>query len=124
MYDLDPVYGCHLWRGPLDSWGYGNARVGGRARKAHWVAFEAATGTCQRPGVELDHTCRRRHCVNPLHLDPVTRSENQRRTNAWRRRLHERCPQGHRLTETTRLDTPEGGWVCRLCLPPAALSGT
>jgi hypothetical protein len=32
-----------------------------------------------RDGLDLDHLCRVRHCVNPAHLEPVTRAENLRR---------------------------------------------
>ena len=30
-------------------------------------------------GLELDHLCRNKCCVNPQHLEPVTRSENLKR---------------------------------------------
>lgn len=120
-YRIDP-YGCHLWTGPTDGDGYGSTWLNGRKRKAHWAAYELATGVLQRPGLELDHTCRRRLCVNPLHLEPVTRAENQRRTNSWRRKQHEWCPQRHRLTQETRLETPEGGWVCLTCCPARTTS--
>jgi hypothetical protein len=36
-------------------------------------------------GLQLDHTCRRRNCVCPSHLEPVTPAENIRRGVAARR---------------------------------------
>jgi hypothetical protein len=35
-------------------------------------------------GLHLDHTCRNRGCVNPAHLEPVTRKENMRRAGLFR----------------------------------------
>lgn len=35
-------------------------------------------------GLELDHLCRQRDCVNPQHLEAVTHSENTRRGAAAR----------------------------------------
>lgn len=35
-------------------------------------------------GLELDHLCRQRDCVNPAHLEPVTHAENMRRSSVAR----------------------------------------
>lgn len=35
-------------------------------------------------GLELDHLCFTPACVNPWHLEPVTRSENLRRRRGYR----------------------------------------
>jgi hypothetical protein len=45
---------------------------------AHRVAYEQFVGTVP-DGLELDHLCENKACVNPGHLEPVTRSENVRR---------------------------------------------
>jgi hypothetical protein len=103
--EVDPVFGCHLWRGAINGKGYG----------PHRASWERYFGRELPPGVQLDHTCNRRRCISPLHLDPVTPGENQRRRLARARRHLERCPSGHRLTAETTLATPEGGIVCTLC---------
>jgi len=75
--------------------------------------YEREFGTIGK-NLMLDHVCRRRNCVNPMHLDPVTQSVNERR-KSWRTRTkRDKCRFGHDLKKHGRL-TPEGGKVCRLC---------
>jgi hypothetical protein len=68
--------GCVLWTAGTSSDGYGRVRVGARTARAHRVAYVAATGRDVGPGLVLDHLCRVRNCVNPLHLRAVTDREN------------------------------------------------
>lgn len=51
---------------------------GGRTGLAHRVAYEALVGRIP-DGLTLDHLCENKRCVNPDHLEPVTRAENLRR---------------------------------------------
>ena len=71
--------GCWAWTGTRGRNGYGQVRVKGRLQYAHRVSYELATGTPLPGGVELDHLCRNRACVNPIHLEPVSKTENVRR---------------------------------------------
>lgn len=106
---LDPIYGCWLWQGRRDADGYG--RLDGQL--AHYAVWRALRGEIP-PGKQLDHVCRRRACVAPTHLEPVSKADNERR-KSWRyrsRRTH--CSAGHDLGIHGRL-TPEGGKVCRSC---------
>jgi len=41
--------------------------------------------------MQLDHLCEQKMCVNPWHLEPVTKRENQLRRT--RQRTH--CTRGH-----------------------------
>lgn len=68
---------CRLWQGWLDD-GYGRVSSAGDRRKAHVAAWEAAHGPVPE-GMELDHLCRQRACIEITHLEPVTRAENARR---------------------------------------------
>jgi hypothetical protein len=43
---------------------------------------------------EIDHLCRVRNCVNPEHLEPVTREENLRRGECNGAKTC--CPRGHK----------------------------
>jgi hypothetical protein len=47
---------------------------------AHRYAYEWLIGPIPI-GLDLDHLCRTRECVNPNHLEPVTRKENIRRSD-------------------------------------------
>ena len=65
---------CWLWRGAISSSGYGMVRAPG-VTYAHRWAYEHFVGQIAE-GLDIDHHCRVRHCVNPMHLEPVTRSVN------------------------------------------------
>jgi hypothetical protein len=105
----DPVFGCELADGRKDRDGY----VFHGQSRAHIVAWERVHG--QRPeGMEVEHTCRRRACCRVVHLELVTRSENEKR-KSWRyraKRTH--CKNGHDM-KINAMITPEGGRVCRSC---------
>ena len=75
--------GCLLWRRSLQSNGYAQMRVRGRLFLAHRLAYELAAGPIPE-GLELDHVCGNRHCVEPTHVQPVTHAEHMRRTAARR----------------------------------------
>jgi hypothetical protein len=109
---LDPVYGCWLHLGRKNEQGYGLTPDGKLAHRETWIAIKGPIP----PGMELDHGCRRRLCRRPEHLEPVSRSENERRKSFRRRMRRTTCKAGHRLYEHGRR-TPEGGKVCLLCAP-------
>jgi hypothetical protein len=46
-----------------------------KSRAAHRIAYEAVHGPVPS-GLELDHLCENKLCVNPEHLEPVTHQEN------------------------------------------------
>jgi hypothetical protein len=74
---------CWLWTGAHVSSGYGNLKVASVNRPAHVWVWENLVGPVP-DGLELDHLCRVRACVNPDHLEPVTRAVNLRRSWAIR----------------------------------------
>jgi len=85
--------GCWEWMGSRIKGGYGHFGVGSRtdgSRKlvlAHRLCYETLIGPIP-DGLESDHLCRNRACVNPTHIEPVTRSENLRRSPLLKGRGH------------------------------------
>lgn len=109
---VDPTTGCWLWQLAVDKDGYGRRGKRGGSQYAHRYVYEMYTGPIPE-GLELDHTCRRRRCVRPNHLEPVTHPENMRRSREARR--GPRCINGHLWTDETRYIDKRGKWGCRIC---------
>lgn len=74
----ETVGGCWLWTAAKCDNGYGRFRAGSVLVRTHRYAYELMVGDIPE-GLDLDHLCRNRACVNPYHLDPVTRGVNVRR---------------------------------------------
>lgn len=70
--------GCLIWTRSLTGDGYAQIRVDGRLVLVHRLAYELERGPIPA-GLELDHLCRTRHCLNVSHIEPVTHAENLRR---------------------------------------------
>lgn len=116
LYQPEPNSGCWLWLGCLFNGGYGSFRANGKSLLAHRWAYEHFVGPIA-DGLELDHLCRVRCCVNPRHLEPVSKRENQRRGIGWvaKQMAATHCPKGHEYTpENTRVwhGNSRSCWTC------------
>lgn len=111
---------CWVWTGAILRNGYGYFGVTkGRCIVAHRFAYMSMIGEIPE-GLDLDHLCRNRACVNPYHLQPVTRRVNLRRgigPQVSRERLGGRthCIRGHEFTELNTYRAPNGTRKCREC---------
>lgn len=69
---------CWIWTGTLRS-GYGVALIGGKRTRMHRWYFERARGKIPA-GLEPDHLCHQKDCVNPDHMEAVSHAQNVRRS--------------------------------------------
>lgn len=106
---VDRTNDCWLWTGYIKPNGYASFYPGGgrHVQKVyvHRFAYELAHGHVPSD-LEIDHLCNVRHCVNPAHLEAVSRRENLDRRNdtqGWQRLpirglprvLKTHCKRGH-----------------------------
>ena len=116
---IEKTSGCWLWTGSIDGVGYGRIWNGIKMTGAHRVVYELLVGPIP-DGLQLDHLCRVRHCVNPSHLEPVTCRENLLRgvgvSAKAARQTH--CIHGHELTEENiyRWGKRPNARYCKICI--------
>jgi hypothetical protein len=107
--------GCWRWIAANNGVGYGHMYYEGAMRYSHRLAYEALIGPIPE-GHDLDHLCRTRCCVNPAHLEAVTRRENLLRGEGLtaRNAAATSCPQGHPYDEDNTY-VYDGRRQCRTC---------
>lgn len=114
--DRLPCGGCWLWSAATNDAGYGLIHWRRRSYLAHRFAYENLVGDIP-DGLELDHLCRVRNCVNPAHLEAVTRQVNALRglspSGIHARKTH--CHRGHEFTNENTSIRPNGARRCLTC---------
>lgn len=103
--------GCRLWLGAASN-GYGRFWTGERTVYAHRFAL----GLVDRAddGMQVDHLCRVRLCVERTHLELVTQKVNHDR-QVEATPASDECSKGHTYTEATTITDSSGRRRCRIC---------
>lgn len=90
------MFDCWYFARYINNWGYGQI-FNTRTRKAemvHRIMYETFVGDIPKD-YQIDHLCMNRSCINPDHLEAVTRTENLKRApNYPSNRVV--CPKGHK----------------------------
>jgi HNH endonuclease len=113
---VNPETSCWEWAGCKDQWGYGYIKDDGRMVRVHRAAYEMWFGPIPG-GLEIDHLCFVRHCLNPDHLEAVPGLVNIMRSNAAGaiNARKTRCDSGHEFTESNTYIDPSGKRACVEC---------
>lgn len=111
--------GCWEWTGAICGNGYGRAWDGARSEWVHRIFARLAFGGIE-PGMQVDHLCRNKACVNPNHLQVVTPLENIMRSTgpamtAARHKMKTHCRRGHPLFGNNLYTDKRGHRVCKTC---------
>lgn len=106
---------CWLWKGATLK-GHSQIHYNGKTIYAHRMSYEMFKGEIPE-GMQIDHLCRVRHCVNPNHLEVVNNRTNSYRGYSFaginHRKTH--CAKGHEYSEENTTHRKNGRRVCKQC---------
>ena len=110
-FSMDQETGCWIWNKGRTGKGYGTIFMGGSMHDAHRIGYRLFVGI-PNPNLVLHHTCFNGPggCVNPAHLQEVTRSENVRLE--W----HDKCARGHDISDPSTYYSSNGRRNCKQCV--------
>lgn len=123
--DGGDVTTCWVWTAGKYVDGYGSFKVDGKHVRAHRWAYEELRADIPE-GLDMDHLCRMRACVNPWHLEPVTHAINCARGDGGKHmqtRWGAGCTKGHPWTaENTYIRPGDGRRRCKTCARAARVA--
>lgn len=106
---------CWKWEGSLNKTGYGYIYFINKRWYAHRVSYLLFYGYIDED-LEIDHLCKRRECVNPLHLELVTHKVNTLRSNSplAKNKNKKVCIRGHAFDIKNTILSLKGR-ICKKC---------
>jgi hypothetical protein len=110
--------GCHIWCGS-STLGYGQIKYKGRTVRVHRLIYRLHHKLRKLPkGLQIDHLCCNKLCVNPRHLELVTPKQNLTRAANQISTINSKkthCLRGHPLTKENTRRNGSGSRVCIEC---------
>ncbi len=116
---VDKSSDCWIWQGSDNGNGYGQISKNYKKIYVHRLSYEIHKG--QIPDkMTVHHLCMNTKCVNPEHLEIVSRAENTLlgyaiNAAASSKRAITHCPSGHEYNKKNTYVDKRGGRRCRPC---------
>lgn len=113
--------GCWEWLGFIDKDGYGGVGIYSKGvakhYRSHRLSYLLFVGEIPL-NYHIDHICKKRSCLNPTHLEPVTPAENVNRSDSLTNlnKLKTHCPRGHEYAGENLYVDRNNKRSCKSCL--------
>lgn len=117
LYVNENNFGCWLWSNSLDKDGYGRISIDKKHMKAHRLFWELENGVIPM-GLVIDHLCKVRNCVNPIHLRLATPRQNVLENSVSLVAINAQkkfCKNGHFYDKTYISPKGEKERYCSIC---------
>ena len=107
---------CLIWGMALTDRGYPMAHIGGRKgpviRVHRWLWCQM-NPTLHIGGLDLDHLCRRRACIEPTHVEPCEHMDNLLRSDFWQKARNGHIIMGmhSELSDEDLAALADGAWL-------------
>ena len=115
---------CWNFKKKPNSSGYPTALHGIKTHNVHRISYMIFIDDTIEKDIEVHHKCRNKLCVNPTHLQALTRAKHNSR-EIRQKKVSSHCKYGHEMTvENTISWTTKEGWLNRQCRKCKEISNT